>query len=36
MPRKYSAELKEKAVNQITDMVRLGSGSLHRAYTEVG
>ncbi|AGN18128.1 hypothetical protein J433_09967 [Corynebacterium glutamicum MT] len=36
MPRKYSVELKEKAVHQIIEMVRLESCSLHRAYTEVG
>ena len=36
MPRKYSAEFKEKAVHQIIEMVRLESCSLQRAYEEVG
>lgn len=36
MPRKYSVEFKEKAVHQATEMVRLESCSLKRAYTEVG
>ena len=36
MPRKYSVEFKEKAVHQATEMVRLESCSLKRAYTEGG
>lgn len=36
MPRKYSVEFKEKTVHQVTEMVRLESCSLQRAYTEVG
>ena len=36
MPRKYSAEFKEKAVHQVLEMVRLESCSRQRAYEEVG
>lgn len=36
MPRKYSAEFKEKTVHQVTDMVCLESCSLQHAYTQVG
>ena len=36
MPRKYSAEFKEKAVHQVLEMVRLESCSRKRAYEEVG
>ena len=36
MPRKYSVEFKEKAVHQISELVRLESCSLQRAYTQVG
>ena len=32
MPRKYSAEFKEKAVHQVLEMVRLESCSRQRAY----
>ena len=35
MPRKYSAEFKEKAVHQVLEMVRLESCSRQRAYEEV-
>ena len=36
MPRKYSAEFKEKAIHQVLEMVRLESCSRQRAYEEVG
>ena len=36
MPRKYSAEFKEKAVHQVLEMVRLESCSRQRAHEEVG
>ena len=36
MPRKYSAEFKEKAVHQVLEMVCLESCSRQRAYEEVG
>jgi len=36
MPRKYSAEFKEKAVHQVLEMVRLESCSRQRTYEEVG
>ena len=36
MPRKYSAEFKEKAVHQIHEIVRLESCSRQHAYEEVG
>ena len=34
MPRKYSVEFKKKAVHQISEMVRLESCSLQRAYED--
>lgn len=36
MPRKYSAEFREKAVHQVVEMIRLESCSRQRAYEEVG
>ena len=36
MPRKYSVEFKEKTVHQVTEMVRLESCSLQRAYMQIG
>lgn len=36
MPKKYSIEVKEKAVRQIVEMVRFESCSLQHVYKEVG
>ncbi|NYI56463.1 hypothetical protein BJ985_001534 [Corynebacterium tuberculostearicum] len=36
MPRRYSAEFREKEIHQIIEMVRLESCSLQHAYMEVG